>query len=178
MRRRKAWWLLVALLAGAAWMVTSDVAVTPVVAEGHVFASFTAPSAFTDDAEAVVQSGLLLTFTFTVELRRPSTIWFDHTVGETTVAASVKYDTLTGQYQVSKQRDGRVVWSEQTDQESNVRAWMTAFDQVPIDPTEPLQSNADYYLQVRLHTSPRRTFSIWPWGRDDGSGRADFTFIR
>jgi Domain of unknown function (DUF4390) len=178
MNARKARWLLVVLLAGAAWTDPSGVTVTPVVAEGHVFASFTAMSAFTDDARAVVQSGLLLTFTYTVELRRPSTIWFDHTVGETVVASSAKYDNLTGQYQVSKQRDGRVFWSEQTDQESQVRAWMTTFDQVPIDPTEPLQSNADYYVRVRLHASPRRTFSIWPWGRDDGSGRADFTFIR
>jgi hypothetical protein len=31
---------------------------------------------------------------------------------------------------------------------------------------------------VRMRTSPRRTFPLWPWGTDDGTGRADFTFIR
>ena len=46
------------------------------------------------------------------------------------------------------------------------------------EPSEPLEANADYYVRVRLRMSPRRTFSIWPFGRDDGSGRKDFTFIR
>ena len=55
---------------------------------------------------------------------------------------------------------------------------MTSFDSVPLEPSEPLEPNADYYVRVRLRASPRRTFSLWPFGRDDGSGRADFTFIR
>jgi hypothetical protein len=55
---------------------------------------------------------------------------------------------------------------------------MTTFERVPLQPGEPLEPNADYYVRVRLHASPKRTFSLWPWGRDDGSGRADFTFIR
>ena len=33
-----------------------------------------------------------------------------------------------------------------------------------LEPTEPLEANADYYVRVRLRMSPRRTFSIWPVG--------------
>ena len=71
-----------------------------------------------------------------------------------------------------------MTWSERTDKEAEVRGWMMSFDQIALEPSEPLEANADYYVRVRLRTSPRRTFSIWPFGRDDGSGRKDFTFIR
>jgi hypothetical protein len=170
--------LAVAVGALVAAPLVDDIRVTPLVAEGHVSASFAAPAAFGEDAHAVMQSGLLLTFSYTLELRRPATIWFDRTVGIATVAATVKYDTLTSFYQVSKQSAGTVVWSERTADEPQVRSWMTSFDRVPIAVGEPLEANADYYVRVRLHATPRRTFSLWPWGHDDASGRADFTFIR
>jgi hypothetical protein len=117
--------------------------------------------------------------TFTVDLKRPSGVWWDHTISSAVVASSVKFDNLTGVYQVSKSQDGRVTWSERTDDLNDVRAWMTTFDRVPLAEGERLEPNAEYYLQVRMRASPRRTFSLWPFfGSDDGVGRADFTFIR
>lgn len=167
------------LTAGAALPASDPIRVTPlVVAADRVFASFTATEAFDDDARAVMGSGLVLTFTYTVELRRPSTLWFDQTVGRVAVAASVKHDTLTGGFQVSKTQDGRVVWSERTEQDAQARAWMTEFEKIPVAVTSPLEPNTEYYMRVRLHANPSPRFSIWPWGRDDGSGRADFTYIR
>jgi hypothetical protein len=158
--------------------LADDIRVTPLVAEGRVLASFAAPSAFSEDARVVMQSGLLLTFTYTLELRRPATIWFDRTMSVATVAAQVKFDTLTRLYQVTKQTGTTVVWSARTPDDAQVRTWMTTFERVPLDVTEPLEPNADYYVRVRLHATPKRTFSIWPWGHDDATGRADFTFIR
>ena len=58
---------------------------------------------------------------------------------------------------------------------------MTTFDKVELDPSPALEANVEYYVRVRMYTSPRRTFSLWslwPWSRDSGSGRASFTFIR
>jgi hypothetical protein len=173
-----------AVFVGAFWagaavvLLAADVKVTPVVSEGRVFASFAAPSAFDDEAQQVTESGLLLTFAYIVELRRPSAIWFDSMKGRIKVSASVKFDSLTGIYQVSKQHDGKVVWSQQTDKVAAVRDWMTTFEKVPIEASEPLEPNTEYYVRVRLQKSPRSTILFWLWGRDDGSGRADFTFIR
>jgi hypothetical protein len=178
MNVRRAGSALVVGLASLATLVAADIRVTPLVAEGRVFASFTAPAAVTDDAREVMRSGLPLTFTFDVELRRPSQVWWDRTLADVTVASSVKFDNLTGVYQVSKLQDGRVVWSERTKDEAEVRTWMTTFERIAVQPASPLEPNADYYVRVRLHASPKRTFSLWPWGRDDGAGRADFTFIR
>jgi len=180
MTARRSFWsaALWMSLAASLAAVAGDIKVTAVVKDAKVSASFTAPAAFTDDARAVMQSGLVLTFTFDVELRRPSGVWFDRTLGTVVAASSVKFDNLTGVYQVSKLQDDHVVWSERTQDEAQVRAWMTSFERVPINPAEALEPNVEYYVHVRLHASPKRTFSLWPFGHDDGSGRADFTFIR
>ncbi len=181
MRRRRAvlgalaWLAAVAALSAASG---AEIRVTPLVADGKVFTSFSAPGAIDADARAVMRSGLLLTFTYTIDLRRPSTIWMDHNLVRKVVSATVKFDTLTGVYQVSKLEGDRVVSSQTSSDETQVRAWMTTFERVPISPALPLEANADYYVRVRLHASPKGTFFLWPWGRDDGSGRADFTFIR
>ena len=115
---------------------------------------------------------------YTVDLRRPSWMWFDPTLASVTVGASATFDNLTGQYQVSRLQNGAVVKSDRVTQEADVRAALTAFDRVPLDPRPALQPNADYYLRVRLRTQPRLSFSLWPFGSDDGTGRKDFTFIK
>ena len=177
----------VLVAAMAAWVAAGgavpadDVRVSPVVTDGRVLASFSAPTAWTADARELVQSGLVLTFSFDVELRRPSSVWLDSTLYHVALAASVKFDALTGTYQLARHRDGRVVRSEATRDERVVREWMTAFEQVPLEPETALEPNVEYYVRVRLYASPKRTFSLWslwPWSRDSGSGRASFTFIR
>ena len=168
----------IALVLAAGVLGAGDIKVTPLVTEGRVSASFVAPDAFTDDGREVVKSGVPLTLTYLVELRRPSTIWWDRTVGSASVAALVKFDTLTSVYQVTRQQEGRVTWSKSTVKEDEMRVWITAFEGVPIQASEALEPNADYYLRVRLQARPHVKFSPWPWGRDDASGRADFTFIR
>jgi len=175
-------WLALALAgllpAALSPVPTATIRVTPLVTEGRVSASFSATEAFGEDAHAVVQSGLLLTFTFDVELRRPSAIWLDHTLASLVTASTAKLDTLTGMYQVSKLIDANVVWSGRTSEEAQVKSWMTEFAGVRLEPSDRLQPNGEYYIRVRLHAAPRRFFSLWPWGQDDGMGRAAFTFIR
>jgi Domain of unknown function (DUF4390) len=171
--------LAAASLAAVALVYPSgEVKVTPVVAsDGRLLVSFAAPAAFTEDARTVIKSGLTLTFTYVVELRRPA-MWFDGTLGQITVAAQAKLDNLTRDYQVSKLRQGQVVKSDKVDQESQVREWLTQFDSVLLEPSTPLVVNGDYYVRVRLRAEPRSSFSLWPFRGDDATGRADFTFIR
>jgi hypothetical protein len=170
--------LLTLVLAIGALEPVADIKVTPLVADGHVSVSFVAPDAFTVDSRDVVKTGVPLTFNYIVDLRRPSPIWWDRTVGSATVAALVKLDTLTSVYQVTRQQEGKVTWSQTTSNEEEMRKWITVFDRIAVPVNEALEPNADYYLRVRLQARPHLKFSLWPWGRDDGSGRADFTFIR
>ena len=159
-------------------VLAAEVRVTPLVAEGQVFASFTAADSYTREVQEAVESGLPTTLTFTVELRQAAVIWWDHTVTTVTVASSIKYDNLTRAFQVSKMSDGRVVSSESTNNEDDAKKWATEFERVKLSQGDNLEPNGEYYVRVRMRASPRRSFSLWPWGRDDASGRADFTFIR
>jgi hypothetical protein len=102
-------------------------------------------------------------------------------LAETNVRAEAKLDTLTGKYQVSRVRDGRVDRVEKRDQENEVRDWLTVFEPIELQLNSPLKANTDYYIQVRLLKNPRRSVSLWslmPFGSDDGSGRAAFTYLR
>jgi len=157
-----------------------DLKVTPVVSEGQVLATFAAPAAWTPDARELVRGGVQLTFTYDVELRRPASLW-DSTLARARVAAQAKFDSLTGSFQVSRIRDGRLLESNRSEQEPEVKEWMTAFQRVLLEPAEPLEPNTEYYVRVRLYATPRRTvslWSMWPFGREDATGRATFTFIR
>ena len=178
---RPAAFAVLALAATITAVADGDVKVTPVVSEGQVLATFAAPAAWTPDARELVRGGVQLTFTYDVELRRPSVLWMDSTLAHTRVSAQAKFDSLTGSFQVSRIRDGRLLESNRSEQEPEVKDWMTAFHRVLLEPAEPLEPNAEYYVRVRMYASPRRTvslWSIWPFGREDAMGRATFTFIR
>lgn len=162
-----------------ATVLTTDLKVSPYVAsDGRLFVSFAVTSPLTDDLKTVLKSGLTLEFSYTVELRRPSSLWLDPTLGLVTVAASAKFDPLARAYQVSRFRQGQAVKSDKVEQESQVREWLTQFDSVLVEPAAPLELNTDYYVRVRLRVDPKTSFSFWPWRGDDASGRQSFTFIR
>lgn len=176
--RRRAGALLLAWSLTAAVLWAADVRVTPLVSDGQVFASFNAAASYTAEVREAVQSGLPTTLTFFVELRQSSVIWFDRNVSAVTVAASIKYDTLRGDFQVTKMTEGQVFSSERTDKEEEARRWATEFERVRLSNGSDLQANGEYYVRVRMRATPRRSVSLWPFGRDDAAGRADFTFIR
>jgi len=169
------WATAASVLLGAA---DPAIRVVAVVTNGSVTVSFTAAPVVDSDARAVVESGLLMTLTFTVDLRRPAHLWWDRTVASAAVASSVKFDNLTGVYKVSRMLDGHVTWSDRTSDFAEARRWLTTFDRIELSADSGLEPNGDYYVDVRMRASPRRTFSLWPWNPDDGAGRADFTFIR
>jgi len=151
------------------------------VSNGRVLTSFIATEAWPTEAREVLQAGVLLTFTYDIELRRPSALWLDPVLARTTIQLEAKRDTLMGTYQVTRIRDGRIERPERREQESEVRDWMTSVDQIDLQPTSALEPNREYYVRVRLYMSPRSTISIgaiWPFDRDDGSGRAVFTYLR
>jgi hypothetical protein len=167
-----------AIAVSVATIFAADVRVTPLIDGGQVLASFAAPDTYSPDVRESVQSGLPTTLTFTVELRQGSMIWFDRTLAVATVAAAIKYDALTGSFQVTRMTDGQVMSSDRTAKEDDVKKWATEFERVKLSNGDGLEANGEYYVRVRARATPHRSFVLWPWSRDDAAGRADFTFIR
>jgi hypothetical protein len=160
----------------------AGVQVVPVTREGRVLVSFSVPGALTDELREAIQSGLPTTFTYDVELRQTSALWFDRLVSSATIAVTVRYDNLTRRYQVTEMQDGRTEQVIVTDDAATVRHRVTTFNRLPLFSTRPLRSDGEYSVRVRAHTRPRtRLLFAWPWewffGRGAALGSAKFTFL-
>ncbi len=171
---------LLALLLGAFALEAGGqqgVDVGAVARDGRVYVSARLTGDVLSGLEDAIQSGLTATIVYEAELRRPTSVWFDRTVGEAEVAASVQHDTLTRRYQISRTVDGRVDDSRVSEDRADIGRFVTGFDRLPLFSTADLEPSAEYYVRVRVRTRPRTTWFFWPWGRDAASGAARFTFI-
>ena len=153
--------------------------VVPIIHDGTVLVSFKLEEALNDDIRAAIHSGLAVKLVYTVDLRRTASAWFDRTIASAVVTATVKYDTLTRRYQISRAVDGRIEWADSTDREDAAWAALTSdFARLSLFRGVPLEQNADYYVRVRAHSTPRNAAFIWPWQADEAVGLAKFTFLR
>jgi hypothetical protein len=153
--------------------------VTPVARDGQVLVSFKLAQTLTPDLQNAIHSGLTVSFVYKVDLKRSSVTWIDRTLASAIVTATVRFDTLTRKYHLSRLFDGRTVDSKVTDREDLAWAWVTTqFEHLPLFRGLKLEDNAEYYVRIRAHTSPRNASFVWPWQGDDVVGLAKFIFLR
>jgi hypothetical protein len=162
----------------AASRAADEIRVTPLVRDGEVLVSFTAPGAVNGQLRDAIRSGLVVTITYDIALREDAFLWFERTLGGVEVAASVRYDNLTRTYHVSRMAAGKVTASQTSASEEEIRAWLTEFDHLKLFATGTLQANNEYTVDIRARINPRTAWHFWPWGHADASGRASFTYIR
>jgi hypothetical protein len=156
-----------------------DLQVKSLAKEGRVLVSFTLANGFTPELRAAIRSGLSASIAYEIELRRGGLLWFDRTIATSNVTAAVRYDNLTRQHQLSRTVDGRGEEPRLTEDESQVRDWMTVFKQLPLFTTRLLEPNAEYYVRVRARTRPRVNWLLfWPWEHGAPTGEARFTLIQ
>lgn len=167
-----------ATLAAASLGTIQAIQVVPLARDGRVMVSFQLADGFTDEVTDAIHSGLMTTFAYDVEIKRGAAFWFDRTVAAHTVSASVKYDTLTRTFSVTRALDGRIERAENTENEAVVRDMLTKFDRLPLFSSAGLEANAEYYLRVRAYTTPRTSWALWPlWDRRQVAGFVKFTFV-
>ena len=153
--------------------------VIPLPRDGEVLVSFKLEEPLTEEIRSAIHSGLTLKFIYQVDLRRSSAVWVDRTIKSAVVMASVRYDTLTRTYHLSRAIDGRIEFADTTQKEDVAWSWLTRdFARMSLFRGVPLETNADYYVRVRANASPRNSAFVWPWQGDDALGFAKFTFIR
>jgi hypothetical protein len=162
--------------AGAA-LDAADVRVTPRVRDGRVWVSFALADGYSGDVRNAIRSGLPITFTYDIELRRTVPFWPDRTLTMASIALSVQYDSLTRRHQLARTLDGRIQANKVTEDEAEVRSWLTGLDSVQLFATSALEPNAEYYVRVRARTQPTDSLFRWPWERGLATANANFTFI-
>ena len=173
--------LVLLLLSGASTATGLDqvVQVVPLPRDGQLLVSFKLGQPITEDIRAAIHSGLTIKFVYKVDLRRSASVWLDRTIASAVVIATVKYDTLTRTYHITRMVDGRTDYADTTLDEDTAWAFLTNdFARMSLFPGVPLEANAEYYVRVRANSSPKNSTFIWPWQADDAVGLAKFTFIR
>jgi hypothetical protein len=153
------------------------ITVAPQARGDTIVVSFSTGRAVTPAVEQAIASGLPTTFTYDVELRRPSLLWFDKLVASARIAVTVRFEPLTRRYHVTLLQDGRVAEERSTDRVADVRQWVSVFERLPLFTTRELEERTAYDVRVRGRTSPRHTWSLWPWSRPSAHGSAGFTFL-
>jgi hypothetical protein len=170
---------LVTLSGSAPASSAPDLEVKALAKDGRVVVSFTLANGFTTELQEAVRSGLTAAIAYEIQLRRGGTLWFDRTIATATVTATARFDNLTRQHQLSRTIDGRGEEPRRTEDEAQVREWMTVFKQLPVFDTRQLEPNTEYYVRVRARTRPRVTwFPFWPWEHGTPTGEARFTLIQ
>ena len=153
--------------------------VAPLERDGQVLVSFQLAQEPTEEIRAAIHSGLTISLVYKVDLRRSSAAWFDRTIASAVVTATVRYDNLTRRYSVTRMVDGRIDRADLMEKEDAAWAWLTnQFEKLPLFRTVSLENNAEYYVRVRAHTTPRNMSFVWPWQADDVVGLAKFTLVR
>jgi len=171
--------LVLSVLLSIAQQGPQTLEVVPLPRDGEVLVSFKLNESMTDQVKAAINSGLTVKFVYKVDLRRTSALWVDRTIASAVVAATLRYDTLTRQYHVARAFDGRTAWADVLAREDVAWSALTRdFTRLSLFRGVALEPNAEYYVRVRAHASPRNASFIWPWTGDDAVGLAKFTFLK
>jgi hypothetical protein len=153
--------------------------VAPLARGSEVLVSFKLAQEPNEEIRSAIHSGLTVSLVYKIDLRRSSAVWFDRTIASTVVTATVRFDNLTRKYDVRRAVDGRIDKADSKDREDEAWAWLTdQFERMPLFRSESLEQNAEYYVRIRAHTTPRIMSFVWPWQADDVVGLAKFTFMR
>jgi uncharacterized protein DUF4390 len=170
--------VLSACLAVAGGVIAAaDVRVRPLVREGRVWISFGLADGFTAEVRDAILSGLAITFTYDIELRRSVPFWPDRTLTTASIAVRDRYDSLTRCHELARTFDGRIEANKVTEDEAEARRWLTSVELVPLFATSNLEANTEYYVRVRARTQPNNSLFRWPWERGLATAHANFTFI-
>jgi hypothetical protein len=175
MRVLRVFAMMAILTAAATAGAAETLRVTPIVHDDRVVVvSFELADAYTDAIRQAIGSGLRTTFTYELELRTVGTAWLDRTIATVVVTMSDQYDNLTRRHTLSRTVDGRAEEVLVTDDESEVKTWLTRW-RVPLYETSKLDPTRDYYVRVSARMRPL-SGSLLGWARPT-VGQAKFTVI-
>jgi len=149
--------------------------IRPTVHEDQVIVSYELDDAYTDTVRDAIASGLRTTFTYELELRTKTSVWFDRVIATAVVTVTDRFDNLTRRHSLTRTVDGRIVDELVTEDDGVVRTWLTTGTRIPLCRTAELDPARDYYVRITTRARPATT-SLLGLPRSI-SGQARFTFV-
>lgn len=103
---------------------------------------------FTSSILEAIESGIPMTFTYKIELRKINVLWADSLVSDNTIQNTVHYDSLKKNYRFSS--IGKNVQRRVITRESNLyQNLMLALEDIPIASLAKLNPDEQYYIRVK-----------------------------
>lgn len=131
-------------------------------------ASFRVEGAFTAEVEERIASGLETSFRHRVRVYRKRTGWFDNLLREKEVTTTVKFDSLTKQYTLSRRLDGELRVTDYTEDPEEMRLWMSELREIPLGAAEEFSLTDRVYVKVKSNIRSRFFLFFIPirWNTD------------
>lgn len=147
-------------------------ALTHLTAERHgetYVASCRLEGGLTPEVEEEIAAGLPWTIEFRLNLYRRRPVLPDQLVLKHRIECTVRYDTLTQQYTLTRGVDGELQETRVTDDVAAMREFMTALAGVPLVRADSLDPGGEYYLKAKSGLGGLVfRFYLIPWPNDTG----------
>ena len=134
------------------------------VREDHsVRVAYKVEGAIGPEIRTTLESGLPVTFTHKLSVVRRRALFFDRTLARARVEATVRLDTLTKQYAMTREIDGHRVESATADSFERAQTWLTEVRGIIIELPKDAWSGT---LELRVKTEYEKNYYVlWvlPW---------------
>jgi len=120
----------------------------------------------TPDVEEEIAAGLATTIEYRLHVYRRRTAFFDQLIVKRRVQCTVRYDTLTQQYTLTRRVDDDLQETKVTDDPAVMREFMTSLRGVPLVKIDALKAGEDYYLKDKSSLGRVWHFYIIPLPMD------------
>lgn len=122
--------------------------------------------AFQEEIVEKIQSGLPVTFRYTLEVTRPRGL-VGSVLSRRVIEVTVEHDSLTRQYRLTRTLDGESPQTTATDKEEEMRRWMTELPRIRL-PQSPdgLPFPAGAVIRARCRLSSGFVLVFFPYAQE------------
>ncbi len=132
----------------------------------HYLASGSLEGALTPDLLEEVAAGLETTIQYRLQVHRRRRGLPDQAIAKHRIVCAVRRDALTRQYALTRRVDDEVEETRVTENEAEMRAFMTSLRAVPVARSADLAPGEEYYLKVKANLGLMWRFYLIPWPLD------------
>lgn len=150
--KHMAWFLFLGLiLANPVWANSPSLVNLDVAAKGrYVTLDARLVNGLNGKVQEAIESGMPITFTYSIELREKGAMWGDRLVRASEVTHTVQYDSLKKVYRFSEEGNN-VQRKVITHKKESYQKLMETLSQIPIAPIYRLDPDNTYYVRVRAN---------------------------
>ncbi len=144
--------------------------------EDDLILSFNAEEVFVKDVEDRIKSGLEVVFRYEICIRKPKKYFKDPILFKKILTTHVQFDPFKNQYKLIKKIDDKIVLTNITDSEKEMRLWMTSFSNLKFSLLSVLKKGSRYYIAIKGDFLSSSFFFMIPTGVKADWKKKEFIF--